>query len=75
VRKTSVYLSAEDTARLVSLAEREGLSQAEVIRRAIRLYVPEGRGDRDFALLGAGEGPGDSVADLSEDELFDGFGS
>ena len=37
VRKTSVYLSAEETSKLAKLAEREGSSQAEVIRRAIRM--------------------------------------
>jgi hypothetical protein len=75
VHKTSVYLSAEEISRLAALAEREGTSQAEVIRRAIRLYEPERHGDREFALVGSSEGPGGSVADLSEDELLDGFGA
>jgi len=70
-----VYLTADEVARLASLAKREGTSQAEVIRRAIRVYQPEGRGDRDFALAGVADGPGGSVADISEDELLDGFGS
>jgi len=46
-----------------------------VIRRAIRVYQPERPGDRDFALVGVAEGPGGSVADLTEEELLDGFGS
>ena len=75
MQKTSVYLTDQEIARLTSLAKREGTSQAEVIRRAIRVYQPERRGDRDFALAGVAEGPGGSVADLSEDELLDGFGS
>ncbi|MHB1487444.1 MAG: ribbon-helix-helix domain-containing protein [Acidimicrobiales bacterium] len=75
MHKTSVYLSAEEIARLAILAEREGTSQAEVIRRAIRLYEPERRGDRNFSLAGSAEGPGGSVADLTEDELLEGFGS
>jgi hypothetical protein len=75
VHKTSVYLTDEEITRLTGLAKREGTSQAEVIRRAIRVYQPEGRGDRDFALVGVVDGPGGSVADVNEDDLLDGFGS
>jgi predicted DNA-binding protein len=74
VRKTSVYLTLEEIARLAALADREGTSQAEVIRRAIRLYEPERTGDRSFALSGVADGPGGSVAEVSEDELLEGFG-
>jgi len=74
VRKTSVYLGAEETARLAKLAEREGTSQAEVIRRAIRVYEPETRGDRNFSLARSADGPGGSIAALGEDELLEGFG-
>ena len=74
MRKTSVYLSVEETARLAKLAEREGTSQAEVIRRAIRLYEPETPGDRNFALARSGDGPGGSIIELAEEELLDGFG-
>ncbi|MGH9092208.1 MAG: ribbon-helix-helix protein, CopG family, partial [Acidimicrobiales bacterium] len=35
-----MYLNDEEIARLAALAEREGTSQAEVLRRAIRLYEP-----------------------------------
>lgn len=75
MHKTSVYLSAEETARLAALAKREGTSQAEVVRRAIKGYEPERRGDRVFSLVGVAEGPGGSVADLTEEELLEGFGS
>ena len=56
------------------LAEQEGVSQADVIRKAISAYVPESGGDRNFRLVGSGSGPGDSVADIPEDELPAGFG-
>ena len=75
MRKTSVYLSAEETARLANLAEREGTSQAEVIRRAIRLYEPETRGDRNFSLARSADGPDGSIAELTEYELLEGFGA
>jgi predicted transcriptional regulator len=74
VHKTSVYLNDEEVARLAALAEREGTSQAEVLRRAIRLYEPEQHGDRNFSLVGSAEGPGGSIADLTEEELLEGFG-
>lgn len=74
VHKTSVYLTSEEIARLATLAEREGTSQAEVIRRAIRLYEPERKGDRNFALVGTADGPGDSIADVPAAELLEGFG-
>jgi predicted DNA-binding protein len=74
VRKTSVYLSVEETARLARLAKREGTSQAEVIRRAIRLYEPESRGDRSFSLARSADGPGGSIVELAEEELLEGFG-
>ncbi|HLI37449.1 MAG TPA: CopG family transcriptional regulator [Streptosporangiaceae bacterium] len=75
MRKTSVYLSEEETARLSVLAAREGVPQAEVIRRAIRHYEPQAARDRNFALAGSSEGPGGSVADIPEDELLQGFGT
>ena len=74
MRKTSVYLSIEETTRLAKLAEREGTSQAEVIRRAIRVYEPETRGDRNFSLARNADGPGGSIIELTEDELLEGFG-
>ncbi len=75
MNKTSVYLSPEDATRLAALARREGTSRAEVIRRAIKSYEPERRGDRRFALAGSAVGPGGSVADLTEEELLEGFGA
>ncbi|MPZ64055.1 MAG: ribbon-helix-helix protein, CopG family [Pseudonocardiaceae bacterium] len=74
MRKTSVYLDDADARRLAHLAEEEGVSQASLLRRAIRTYVPEPRGARSFALDGAGEGPGGSVADVDDSRLFEGFG-
>ena len=74
MHKTSVYLTSEEIARLAALADREGTSQAGVIRRAIRLYEPERKGDRNFALIGVADGPGGSIADVPEGELLEGFG-
>lgn len=73
VRKTSVYL--DDARRLAMLAEREGISQASLLRKVIRAYVPQPRGNRTFALDGVGEGPGGSVADVDSATLLTGFAS
>lgn len=75
MRKTSVYLDDDDARRLAMLAEATGESQSEVLRRAIRAYLPRPRGARRFALDGVGEGPGGSVADIDERELLEGFGA
>ncbi len=75
MQKASVYLSGEEIARLAVLAAQEGTSQAEIIRRAIRRYEPERHGDRNLSILRSGEGPGGSVAELTEYELLEGFGS
>lgn len=74
MRKTSVYLSDADAARLAQLAAREGRPQAAIIRDALAHYERPRVSDRHFAMMGAGEGDGRSVADIPEDELMDGFG-
>ncbi|MGH3695553.1 MAG: CopG family transcriptional regulator [Pseudonocardiaceae bacterium] len=74
MRKTSVYLDDADARRLAMLAEREGLSQAALLRKAIRAYVAQPRESRTFALDGVGEGPGGSVADMDTATLLEGFG-
>lgn len=74
MRKTSVYLDDADARRLAMLAEREGISQASLLRKAIRAYVPQPRNRGTFALDGVGEGPGGSVADLDDTRLLEGFG-
>lgn len=74
VKKTSIYLTDREIERLAWLAKREGIPQAEVIRKAIGAYSPTRPIDRDFRLARSGTGPGDSVADIPEEELLAGFG-
>jgi hypothetical protein len=77
VRKTSVYLTERESARLAELARSEGRSQAEIIREAITAYVPAGRGDGEFALaVGFDRIDSDPrpISEIPEDELLDGFG-
>lgn len=74
VEKTSVYLTDAERRRLARLAGSEGLSQSEIIRRAIAGYEPRRAADRRFRLAGTYDGPGDSVADIPEEELLIGMG-
>lgn len=52
MKKTSVYLSDEDRERLARLAEREGKSQARILREALAMYDAS-RPDRHFELFDA----------------------
>jgi hypothetical protein len=74
VKKTSLYLDDGDVERVRRLAEREGRSQAEVVRAALASYETELLGRRRFALTGAAEGDGRSVADIADEDLLQGFG-
>ena len=75
MKKISLYLDDADLARLERLALREGRSRAEIVRAAIAAYEERCSPDRAFALAGAWEGDGTSVADIPEEELLRGFGS
>jgi hypothetical protein len=75
MRKTSVYLTAEEREHLRWVAGVEGRSQSQVLREAIMAYRPWGAApDRNFEIEGIAEGPGGSVADIPEEELLKGFG-
>jgi predicted DNA-binding protein len=77
MRKTSVYLTEQESRRLADLARSEGRSQAEIIREAITTYVPRGTGTGEFALAAGFERIDDDprpISEIPEDELLDGFG-
>lgn len=74
MKKTSVYLTDEEVDILRRLAEREGKSQATVLREALAAYDERSGPDREFAVFESGEGDGRSVADIPEEELMRGFG-
>lgn len=77
MRKTSVYLTERESARLAELARSEGRSQAEIIREAITAYNPAGGGQGEFALA-AGfqriDNDARPISEIPDDELLDGFG-
>ena len=74
--KTSVYLEATDVRRLSWLAEVEARPQAEIIRDAIRGYLPRTTADRNFALFSA-PSTSQHTASLTQDHIdrmMEGFG-
>ena len=73
VRKTSVYLEPELDRAIARLAERQGLTKAEAIRRALRAAVAGSGRPRVRAI--AWEGPGDVADDVDRHLAESGFGS
>jgi hypothetical protein len=74
MKKSSIYLTERELQHLAAMAKAEGRPRAEIIRDAILAYPGRPNPDRNFAIDGVGEGPGDSVADVPEHELLKGFG-
>jgi predicted DNA-binding protein len=77
VKKTSVYLDAEQARRLERLAREEGRPQAEILREAIATYRPRSSRDRSFALAAGFRRIDDDprpISEIPEDELIEGFG-
>ena len=71
VLKTSIYLDDADARQLAMLAEREGVSETLLLRKAIRAYVAQPRESRTFVAL---DGPGGLVADADAAALLKSFG-
>lgn len=69
-----MYLTEREVEILRRIAEDEGKSQAAVLREALAAYDQRPKPERYFAIDGAFEGDGTSIADIPEEELMDGFG-
>ncbi len=73
VKKTSLYLEPEIDAALARLAEQQGITKAELIRRSLRETAAAAPRPR-LSAIGVGAGPGD-VSDNVDEHLADtGFG-
>jgi predicted transcriptional regulator len=74
MRKTTVYLDPKVDVALGRLAAREGISKAEVIRRALADAVREVERPR-LRSIGVGAGPGDVADDVDRHLRETGFGT
>jgi hypothetical protein len=72
MKKTSVYLTEDESIRLQRLAAETGRSQAELIREGLRRLLDELRGQpRSFASLGKGHGGGRPYTRWDASDLYD----
>jgi hypothetical protein len=70
MRKTTVYLHDDEAEALRQLAAATGVSQAELIRDAIRQTVAK-LPQRRFRSLGRGEGPGGPTPRWRASEVYE----
>lgn len=70
MKKTSVYLSEDDAARLGRVAAASGRPQSEIIREGIRHVIGAPAARRQFRSLGKGHGGGRPYAGWKSRELF-----
>lgn len=72
--KTSVYLDEDDKRRLAEYARASGTSEAELLRRGVRLVLAEVERPRPHLALGASK-DGHSARDADELLRDSGFGA
>lgn len=71
MRKTSVYLTQDESEGLRRLAVREGRPQAELIREGVRKVLAEaGSRPRTFHSRGVGRSDGTKPRRWTSDELY-----
>lgn len=74
MKKTSLYLDPEVDAALARIAERQGITKAELIRRTLQ-EITAAAPRPIVSAIGVGEGPGDVSADVDKHLAETGFGS
>ena len=73
VKKTSLYLDEDVDAALARLAEQQGITKAELIRRSLRETAAAAPRPR-ISAIGVGGGPGDVSTDVDQHLTETGFG-
>jgi predicted transcriptional regulator len=73
MKKTSIYLEPELDASLARMADRQGITKAELIRRSLRA-VTEDESRPRVSAIGVGRGPGNVSADVDKHLAESGFG-
>lgn len=74
VKRTTIYLPEDLKARLTALAQREGVTESEVIRRAIAEAVARSERPKPRAPLVESTGETTDWASRVDELLDDGFG-
>lgn len=74
MKKSSLYIEPETDAALARIAERRGITKAELIRQTLRSVAAAERRPAMTA-IGVGRGPGDVSANVDEHLDESGFGS
>ena len=73
VLKTTVYLDADDYARIKDIARAEGRAPAELVREAVAAFAQSRRPQRNPSSIGVGHSKRGDVAERAE-ELLVGMG-
>lgn len=73
VKKTSIYLDPDLDAALARIADRRGVTKAELIRQSLRTTAAAETRPR-LTAIGVGDGPGDVSADVDRHLEESGFG-
>jgi len=73
MKKTSIYLDPELDATLSRMADRQGITKAELIRRSLRAAAASAARPRVSA-IGVGQGPGHVSEDVDKHLTESGFG-
>ena len=68
-RDAARYRTYFPTLEFIAPERAESAAEAGIAK-----HVPSGQGDRTFGLAGSSNGPGDSIADISEEEQLRGMG-
>jgi hypothetical protein len=74
MKKTTIYLDESVDLAMARLADAQGITKAEAIRRALAAAAK--RADRPgITAIGAGHGPGDVADDVDRHLAKSGFGT
>jgi hypothetical protein len=73
LRKSLVYLEAEQLRELKRRARASGTSMAAEVREAVARYLAQPKGSRLEGFVGCGEGPGADDASARADEILKGL--
>lgn len=69
MKKTSLYLTEDEAAKLRRLSNHTGRSQAELVREAVTEYVTSRLPKRKFLSAGAGASDHDGKSSVADEDI------